>query len=718
MTAFTVLMLCASIAAQSKPDLVPSPAMASWPDPITVNPPVTTAGGLVTIPLFAVENRGTANAPLFKIGVYLSTDRTFSELGTRIGGIEATLAAGERTVVGPLHLRVPASVPAGTYHVGVFADEARLISESDETNNTAEIAAPLVVSAPVNVDLRPSMPGLSVGEVRGGVALGTAIDAVPGATLFFSASVENRGTDDSPPFSVGFYISADPTISSTDMRVGGVTVQDLRHSSIATLAIKSVVLPNIVAGSYFFGVLVDEANAVQERAGAGRGNNTIATPIRIMAGPSDLTRIWRVQLVLKTGTVSHAGTDDTVRVRLNDANETIIDYGRDDFESGDVFTYDLRLDNISSFGDIRRVHIYKSDGTDGWCLGGVEVHVNNTVVYGRDFSPCYWIGYGEEHRDADISYSDLRHDSRWLGYTDPPLSSLLNFTLSRADLESMIEANVGHGIAGTAAEWGDYHGRAVEITRLSDNQFSVDLDLKTAGLFFSDLELDVDFTLTASCTCGLITIAVSDVKASVDSAWYEELLSSGLLEVLDRVISGIVKDELSKHMNSLNQSFNLGLSFCPSMVITGEADLQLGLPTSNARLSVNTELGTRRFKPGDTVPLTSVVTNSASVPSLSFSTDVFLVRGSTGTAGVRVGGSNQPGLGMCEATRWLDQIQLPTTLACSAYSSVALSSPSAGPTLDVPSYSRVGPNRVVSTRGGGAYLLTVRLNSSETDANH
>ena len=80
----------------------------------------------------------------------------------------------------------------------------------------------------------------------------------------------------------------------------------------------------------------------------------------------------RVQLELHTGDVGDAGTDDSIQVVLSEAsntgmNSTWVDYGRDDFERGDTFTYDLNLDEIPLLSDITRIRITK-DGTDGWCL--------------------------------------------------------------------------------------------------------------------------------------------------------------------------------------------------------------------------------------------------------------------------------------------------------------------------------------------------------------
>src|SRR5688572_27399616 len=73
----------------------------------------------------------------------------------------------------------------------------------------------------------------------------------------------------------------------------------------------------------------------------------LGEPRVALAAPSEDLRVWRVQIRFVTDGASNMGTDDDVEVSLNDGNHTWVDYGRDDFETGDDFTYDLLLTNIS-----------------------------------------------------------------------------------------------------------------------------------------------------------------------------------------------------------------------------------------------------------------------------------------------------------------------------------------------------------------------------------
>ena len=56
----------------------------------------------------------------------------------------------------------------------------------------------------------------------------------------------------------------------------------------------------------------------------------------------------------------------TSRCSLNDNNHTWVDYGRDDFEVVDDFTYDLVQTNVRTLSDIQFLKVHKL-GIDGWC---------------------------------------------------------------------------------------------------------------------------------------------------------------------------------------------------------------------------------------------------------------------------------------------------------------------------------------------------------------
>src|SRR5439155_26844814 len=96
---------------------------------------------------------------------------------------------------------------------------------------------------------------------------------------------------------------------------------------------------NISPGAYYVGLLADTGNTVRE---SDETNNYAATPLQVLPGPADSHSAWRLQVKIETGDYDEgAGTDDDVSVEINSTTKMWLDYGRNDFERGDSFTYDL-----------------------------------------------------------------------------------------------------------------------------------------------------------------------------------------------------------------------------------------------------------------------------------------------------------------------------------------------------------------------------------------
>jgi hypothetical protein len=136
------------------------------------------------------------------------------------------------------------------------------------------------------------------------------------------------------------------------------------------------------AGSYTnTGLTPDTIYCYRVRAYHTHGESFSGAPCYSTRDPR---RVWRLQITFHTADVSDAGTHDCVRVRLTSLNETWLDYSRDDFERGDVFTYDLNLDHVSDLSDISLLDIYKDDD-NGWCLQEFSLLVNGVPIYNQYF---------------------------------------------------------------------------------------------------------------------------------------------------------------------------------------------------------------------------------------------------------------------------------------------------------------------------------------------
>jgi hypothetical protein len=257
-------------------------------------------------------------------------------------------------------------------------------------------------------------------------------------------------------------------------------------------------------------------------------------------------RAWRTQLRVRVADREDAGTDDSVFVRLNgngipSGNITYLDYGRDDFERGSEFTYDLNLDGIDEIGDITQIALSK-EGDDGLCVQGLSLLVNGIPVFDRDLgsaSNCQWLDTDSGSSPTlTVNHAELRAHPAWSSYNHTAAQLLLLFGVPNAQLVSRIESMVGDSLHGTELYWGDLHGPAVEVSRgcpASATECStahVDLDL-SLSTWLPDPEVDVDFDLDFVCSNGGLSIVTSNLEVDADSAWYWEVLSLGLIEILD-----------------------------------------------------------------------------------------------------------------------------------------------------------------------------------------
>lgn len=352
--------------------------------------------------------------------------------------------------------------------------------------------------------------------------------------------------------------------------------------------------------------------------------------------------IWRAQLRLRTANVTDAGTDDSVHVTFNDFNGTWVDYGSDDFERGNDFTYDLLLDNVSELSDINDIYIW-STGTDGWCIEELSLLINNTEIFNQHFgstpSTCRWID--KDNGEAGylfITRPMLRAHPLWQSYQQPapPLSLL------RDELESRIESMIGDAIHYESAHWGELDGdRYVEVSRLDDQAVRVTVDLVAevtlAGVSGPDAEVDLQFDLrfSGSCTDGQapleLHIAVENVQATADFDWLMEFWNLWLInfaegEIADRVVDAF--PDLTKTITlETNESLcitpqvqaNHSVALIPSVSprTDGTPTTRPGIHGASATTFVETAStgGTFTTQPG-TVVKPTVLGTSAKSPTL------------------------------------------------------------------------------------------------------
>ena len=254
--------------AASQPDLTEYVAVSST---------TVAAGGSVTIDAYDMNIGNGVSGPS-TARIYLSTNSTITTSDT----VLATLTTSQTlaTVSQPgyydhqtVSVTLPGNLAPGTYYIGGIADYNNQVSESNEVNNTYNVAQ-ITVTVP--------QPDLS--EY---VAVSSTTVAA-GGSVTIDAYDMNLGNAVSGPSTARIYLSTDPTITTSDTVLATLTTSQ----TLATVSqpgyydhqTVSVTLPGDLApGTYYIGGIADYNNQVSE---SNEANNTYnVTKITVTAPP-------------------------------------------------------------------------------------------------------------------------------------------------------------------------------------------------------------------------------------------------------------------------------------------------------------------------------------------------------------------------------------------------------------------------------------------------
>ncbi|MEK7270477.1 MAG: PKD domain-containing protein [Planctomycetota bacterium] len=205
------------------------------------------------------KNQGTvATAGTFYGAFYLSTDNVLEPLtDVFLGTRERTSVLDVGATSGATSaFAVPASVVAGDYYVFGVVDSTSTQAESNEANNIAVAAGTIAIKADLIVS------SLSASRT--------------GMTLAVKDTVKNQGPLSAKgPFRVDFYLSADATITSSDVLLGSRNVTATLAYNATNQATTTFAIPaGLAAGSWRVGAIADGGNAVPE---TDESNNTKAS---------------------------------------------------------------------------------------------------------------------------------------------------------------------------------------------------------------------------------------------------------------------------------------------------------------------------------------------------------------------------------------------------------------------------------------------------------
>ena len=241
------------IEAQAAPDLRSNPSITT-----TVSPTVVAGVGDSVQVDGAVFNAGNGSSGAFRIGIYASPDIAISTSDIRLGYHDmANLAAGAsaafQVTVGTTDL-----LPQSSYQIGWIADPDGTVAESNESNNGAYLAinGPIYIGPAQRADLVTTTEGSSLSSYS---------LSQPGEPLSVTCLIRNMGNAPSGSYSVSFYASLGPDITTSDTLLGNMLASSIAGGSSATLTLANANTNLLAHGqAYYVGWIVDPGNVVLE----------------------------------------------------------------------------------------------------------------------------------------------------------------------------------------------------------------------------------------------------------------------------------------------------------------------------------------------------------------------------------------------------------------------------------------------------------------------
>jgi subtilase family serine protease len=236
----------------------------------SISAPVAAVNGSTMTVNNTIKNQGAGGGSgSFSIGYYLSADATITTSDLRVGSRNVSSLSVGATNSATSTATIPSTLLPGNYYVGAIVDFTNTRQEVNETNNSA---AGNIVAITPGADLVVT-------------ALSGPGAAVSGGTANLNDTVVNQGVGAISSFTVGYYISKDPVITTADTHVGNRTVTSLAAGVSSNGSIKVNIPTTYGSGTYYWGVIADYAN---QRAEVNDANNTLGGNTFVVTPGADL----------------------------------------------------------------------------------------------------------------------------------------------------------------------------------------------------------------------------------------------------------------------------------------------------------------------------------------------------------------------------------------------------------------------------------------------
>ena len=278
---------------------------------------VSISGNNVSVNNLTIRNTGNVSTSSGSIvSYYLSFDNTVTAADILVGSknIPILSAGATRTINHSFNLS-SFNLADGTYNVGMIIDANNVIQEVNENNNSCIDNSPSIV-----IDTAP--PPVADLNISGCVNVSRSESIITANGL----TVRNTGNANSGNgVEVGYYLSADKTIRTSDILIGTYVLPAL-VSGASNIVNQNFDISslNIADGSYVLGVIVDYKNILDE---SNESNNTCfdnSPSIIIAAEPEGIADL----IVASCGTLTvNAASASLTNVRIQNIGNLATDAG-------------------------------------------------------------------------------------------------------------------------------------------------------------------------------------------------------------------------------------------------------------------------------------------------------------------------------------------------------------------------------------------------------
>jgi uncharacterized protein YkwD len=240
----------------------------------TFTTPHSAVEGSVISGEVSIINTGPTPAYYVQIDFYLSPDREINEDDIWVQRKTAALHPSGFESLLPYRFSIPYGLTEREYYIGVivrsYISGIFVVHDSTLSSHTTSISRS---TRPKNTGLKPDLAVTSISYPIGNYSLKTPLEIL--------YTLENTGGL-SNGFSVTFYLSKDPEITSSDQLLWSDHYSKGYERMNQTTTSLSMIPDSIVPGTYYLGAIVD----YQHRTGdVHRENNSLSSQIPITIDP-------------------------------------------------------------------------------------------------------------------------------------------------------------------------------------------------------------------------------------------------------------------------------------------------------------------------------------------------------------------------------------------------------------------------------------------------